>query len=127
MGANKQFLTTGEYADQSGLSVAKVTKLLRDGGIKGQKVGGKWTIPASELNKTTPPATTQKQPPKAAAATRTGQQYSVDAFSALTYLTANGVRNWLKKGILKGTRDEDGQWRIDAANLEAPHIKRLVR
>jgi hypothetical protein len=137
MGAKEQFLTTREYADQCGLSVSKVTKRLRDGSLKGQKVAGKWTIPASELDKAstpTPPAPQKQSPSKTAAtaarttaAARTRQQYSVAEFSAMTYLTENGVRSWLKKGLIKGTQSEKGQWRIDAANLEAPHIKRLVR
>lgn len=137
MGANAQFLTTKEYADRSGLSVSKITKLLRDGGIKGQKVAGKWMIPASELAaapKPGAPLRPAKSPQKSAAKaatysapSETGQTYSVTAFSAMTYLTDNGVRSWLKKGLLQGARAEDGEWRIDAANLEVPHVKRLVR
>lgn len=137
MGASEHRLTTREYADRSGLSVSKITKLLRDGGIKGQKVAGKWLIPASELDKapqTTPPAPQKQLTPKPAAASTTTatasrkhQQYSVAEFSAQTYLTEKGVRDWLKKGILKGTLSANGQWRIDAVNLEAPHIKHLLR
>ena len=45
----------------------------------------------------------------------------------MTYLTEFGVRDWLKKGLLKGTRSEDGEWYVDAASLENPNIKRLLR
>lgn len=130
MGASKPLLTTKEFADRSGLPVSKVTKLLRDGGLKGQKKGGKWMIPASELDATqasAPSAAKTPPAPQPVPAPRSGQSHSVAEFSAMTYLTENGVRDWLKKGRLKGTQTEDGEWRIDAANLEAPHIKPLVR
>lgn len=131
MGANEQFLTSKEFADRSGLPVSKVTKLIRDGRIKGQKKSGKWMIPASELRAAKAPAAPSenarpRKTPNAPAA-RPGQTYSVAEFSAMTYLTEYGVRDWLKKGLLKGIQSEDGQWRVDAASLETPHIKRLVR
>ncbi len=92
-------------------------------------------IPASDLDRlggSSPPAprTAAAQPAPAASAApavRSAQSYSVTEFSAMTYLTEFGVRDWLKKGRLKGTRSDDGEWRIDAANLEAPHMKNLVR
>jgi len=48
-------------------------------------------------------------------------------FVSMTFLTENGVREWLKQGRLTGRQNEAGEWMIDAANLEAPHIKRVVR
>ena len=137
MGASKELLTSKEFADRSGLPVSKVTKLLRDGSIKGQKKAGKWMIPASELKaaEQPPPAprTTQPQKTKAAAAkpsspaARPGQTYSLAEVADMTYLTEFGVRNWLRKGLLRGTQSADGEWRIDAASLENPNIKRLLR
>ncbi|MDJ0884878.1 MAG: helix-turn-helix domain-containing protein [Desulfobacterales bacterium] len=137
MGASKDLLTSKEFADRSGLPVSKVTKLLRDGSIKGQKIAGKWMIPASELkaaNQPTPvPPKTQPRKAKAAAAkesapaVRPGGTYSVAKLADMTYLTEFGVRDWLKKGLLKGTRSEDGEWYVDAASLENPNIKRLLR
>lgn len=130
MDASKKLFTTKEFADRSGLPVSKVTKLLRDGGLKGQKKAGKWVIPASELDAaqaSAPTGTKTLSAPPKAPAPRSGQGHSVAEFSAMTYLTENGVRDWLKKGRLKGTRAKDGEWRIDDANLDAPHIKPLVR
>ena len=134
MGASKQLLTTKEFAERSGLPVSKVTKFLRDGRLKGQKQSGKWMIPASELETYAAPA---DPPPKprareaeaspAATAPGTGQTLSVAAFSAMTYLTERGVRNWLKAGNLKGRQAENGEWQVDAASLEDPHVKRLIR
>ena len=135
MVAGEEFLTSREYADRCGLSVSKVTKLLREGGLKGRKVAGKWMIPVSELDAaassaasagkpSTPERPTATPPSDARPATQT---FSIAEFSVMTYLTEYGVRDWLKKGILQGTQADDGEWRIDAANLEAPNIKRLVR
>ncbi len=87
-------------------------------------------IPASELDQpkgTSPPAPRTAAAPQPATAAHPGQSYSVAEFSAMTYLTEFGVCDWLRKGRLQGTRSDDGEWRIDAANLEAPHMKNLVR
>jgi hypothetical protein len=48
-------------------------------------------------------------------------------FVGMTYLTENGVKEWLKQGRLTGMQNDSGEWMIDAANLEEPGIKRLVR
>ncbi len=132
MGASEQLLTTKEFAERSGLPVSKVTKLLRDGRLEGKKQSGKWMIPARELDGSdiaaapSPPSRAPKV--QAAAATPpAGRTFSVAAFSAMTYLTERGVRNWLKEGKLIGTQAADGEWHVDAASLEDPNIKRLVR
>ena len=134
MGASKQLLTTKEFADQSGLPISKVTKLLRDGHLKGQKKSGKWMIPASELEPYAKPADSPQKPaapkvqvPPAAAPPQAGRNFSVAEFSAMTYLTERGVRNWLKSGKLKGTQAANGEWQVLAASLDDPNIKHLVR
>jgi hypothetical protein len=136
MGASKQLLTSKEFAERSGLSVAKVTQLLREGGLQGEKRGGKWMIPAGELGKAPsagapaappPPGQPQAPAPRGASPASGVKSYSMAEFSAMTYLTEFGVRDWLKKGRLQGFQSDDGEWRIDAASLEAPHIKHLVR
>jgi len=53
--------------------------------------------------------------------------YSLAEFVNMTYLTENGVKAWLKQGRLSGRQNKTGEWMIDAANLDAPHLKRLVR
>jgi hypothetical protein len=53
--------------------------------------------------------------------------YSLAEFVNITYLTENGVKAWLKQGRLSGRQNETGEWMIDAANLDAPYVKRLVR
>ncbi len=129
MGASKPFLSSREFAERSGLPVSKVTKLLRDGSLKGQKQGRQWMIPADELDRLPEPSPAASPPPAAqpAPAARPDKSYSVAEFSAMTYLTEFGVLDWLKKGRLKGRQSENGDWRIDAANLDTPHMKHLVR
>jgi excisionase family DNA binding protein len=53
--------------------------------------------------------------------------YSVTEFSDLTYLTEYGVLEFLKKGRLQGARDEKGQWRLSADNLQNPGMRHLIR
>ena len=72
--------------------------------------------------KSTPPKKTAK-PAKVPA----GKGIPLDEFVSMTYLTANGVKKWLKQGRLTGSQDGSGQWMIDAANLEVLDVKRLVR
>lgn len=161
-------ISTSEFSSLSGLSVSQVSKLLREGKIKGVKVSGKWMISKNQLplkvvkgmmksqkpamgkrksattridpltDKKTPSEARQAkdptpksaiQPSTSAAAKKIGQKgtYSVAEFSARTYLTEFGVMDWLKKGRLRGTQDENGQWRVDGANLELPGIKHLLR
>ncbi|MGB5750075.1 MAG: hypothetical protein WBM69_24075 [Desulfobacterales bacterium] len=81
-------------------------------------------------------------PKKAAVAKKTGpskkakpakgtasaaKAYSLAEFANMTYLTENGVKAWLKQGRLSGRQNKTGEWMIDTANLDAPHVKRLVR
>ena len=56
-----------------------------------------------------------------------GKGITLDKFVSMTYLTENGVKEWLRQGRLTGTQDGSGEWVIDAANLEVPDVKRLVR
>ncbi len=66
----------------------------------------------------------KKATPKSAKAAKS---FSVTEFADLTYLTENGVMQWLQKGLLKGQQDAKGNWQVEASNLEAPKVKRFVR
>ena len=131
MGQNETFLTTKEFASRSGLTVTQVTKMLREKKIKGEKQAGKWMIPASELQAgggASAPAKPKKAPPqKPAAPAGSPKAYSITEFSNITYLTEAGVIQWLKQGRLRGKQSADGQWAVDAASLELPGIKHLLR
>ena len=92
---------------------------------------------AAAAKKSTPPkkakpaAAKKSAPPKKAkqtsAKTSAAKAIPLADFVNMTYLTENGVKEWLKKGRLTGQQNEAGEWMIDAANLEAPDIKRLAR
>ncbi len=147
MGQNDTLLTTKEFASRSGLTVSQVTKMLRDKKIKGRKQAGKWMIPASQLPSTPSPAPPAKKkkaspaktkkalpaktkkaaPAKPAAKPGSASTYSVNEFSAMTYLTETGVIKWLKQGRLQGTQTANNEWQIDAASLDLPSIKHLLR
>ena len=60
-------------------------------------------------------------------AEKTTKSFSIAEFADMTYLTENGVRQWLQRGLIKGRQDAKGEWQIDASNLDVPNLKRLVR
>jgi ribosomal protein L12E/L44/L45/RPP1/RPP2 len=155
MAKKSQSFSTSEFSKKTGISVSIISKLIRDGKIKGKKESGKWMIAESQLKakavqellkagKPAPAAGKAARSKKTAAKAKkaptpakkaepkkapkpSGKSLSIAEFSKLTYLTEFGVENFLQMGRLTGSRGEDGNWRIDAANLEAPGIKQLVR
>jgi hypothetical protein len=130
-------LTTSEYSKISGISVSTITKLLRKGKLRGQKINGKWAIDAIESQKMelkesqsvktgqheSPPAVEQAAPSPPSRC----KTYDVMTFTNMTYLTENGVRQWLKTGRLSGSIDEHGNLLIDADNLDRPEMRHLIR
>jgi hypothetical protein len=131
-------LTTSEYSKISGRSVSTITKLLRDGKLKGQKVNGKWAIDASQAQptgsnteqpqnnaqKNAPPVAEPSTPAKSSSGNKT---YDVDTFTRMTYLTEKGVRQWVKSGRLSGSVDARGNVFVDADNLDRSEIRHLIR
>ena len=84
---------------------------------------------ATKAKKTAAPAKkaatpNKKTTPKSAKATKS---FSVAEFADMTFLTENGVMQWLQHGLLKGQQSTKGDWQIEASNLEVPNVKRLVR
>jgi excisionase family DNA binding protein len=133
MTAEEKTLTTSEYAKKIGVSPAAVARMLRQGKLRGEKRGGKWAIFESELPGTD--AETKKTTHLSSAATKppakgkpsSDKSYDLETFSRMTYLTEKGIRQWLKIGRLTGSMDANGKAAIDAANLERPEIKHLIR
>ena len=81
--------------------------------------------------KAKPAAAKKSAPPKKAkpakAKTSTAKTIPLADFVSMTYFTENGVKEWLKQGRLTGLQADSGEWMIEAANLEVPDIKRLMR
>ena len=81
--------------------------------------------------KAKPAAAKKSTPPKKAkpakAKASTAKTIPLADFVNMTYLTENGVKEWLRQGRLTGLQADSGEWMIDAANLEGPDIKRLMR
>ncbi|MGD8208542.1 MAG: helix-turn-helix domain-containing protein [Desulfobacterales bacterium] len=152
MDKDNQLLTTREFASRTGLQASKVSKLIRQGKIEAKKKSGKWLIHPNQLQakavqrpdkggkSTAKPKTAKKTSHKKAAisAKKTvsaakeiensaGRSYTVSEFVEMTYLTELGVGQWLKLGRLTGHQNEKGDWLIDAANLQVPDIRRLLR
>ena len=92
------------------------------GAAKAKKVGAKAKKAAAPAKKTAAPK--KKATPKSAKATKS---FSVAEFADMTYLTENGVMQWLQQGLLIGQQNDRGEWQIDASNLEVPNVKRFVR
>jgi hypothetical protein len=106
------------------------------GAAKTKKVGAKAKKTAAPAKKAAAPAKKAAAPAKKTAApkkkaapkpAKSAKSFSVAEFADMTYLTENGVMQWLQQGLLKGQQNAKGGWQIDAANLEVPNVKRLVR
>ena len=130
-------LSTKEFSNHTGLSVSKITKMLRMGRISGKKRSGRWMIPEDQLyikrvvdlsasstsskkHFSDPNIITIKTIPFR-------KDYSVSEFSKITYLTEFGVKEWLRHGKIKGHQDKKGHWRVDAASLDMPNMQHLLR
>ncbi|WP_319525499.1 helix-turn-helix domain-containing protein [uncultured Desulfosarcina sp.] len=130
---NEKTLTTAEYAKKAGLATSTVARMLRDGKLRGEKRGGKWVIYADapesgSSEKKQPAAKTPSGPaPISNNPPSSTTSYDIEAFSRLTFLTENGVRQWLKDGRLSGGTDSSGNLKVDASNLERAEFKHLVR
>jgi len=133
MTENERTLTTAQYSEKTGIAIATVARMLRQGKLRGVKRGGKWAIFESELQGggIQPPKTEDQVPAVSNANADTqaadGNSYDIESFARLTYLTENGVRQWLRMGRLSGTADAGDNARVDASNLQRPDFKHLVR
>lgn len=126
-------LTTGEFSQMTGIAVSTITQMLRQGQINGEKHSGKWAIYESELQNKT--VVTKKDRRQSSASlgpifdtpANAGRTYDIETFVQMTYLTEKGVRQWIKTGRLSGSTDAGGKVRVDAANLDRPELRHLVR
>jgi excisionase family DNA binding protein len=133
------YLSTKEYAEKAGISATTVAKWLRSGKLKGHKEGSKWWIAADQLpgapiGEQRPPVSIDNLPmhtapgqgetPNTPDSERT---FSIEEFSAMSYLTVFGVQQWLKDGRLKGVKAASGNWRVNSSNLQDPNVSRLIR
>lgn len=125
-------LSTKQFSTITGLPVATVTKMLRTGQIIGNKSSGRWVIPKDQLPSKTDGSeetvsfvsTTEKT---RAIKASYKSDYSIREFCKITYLTEFGIEKWLKNGKIKGYRDNEGNWRVDADSLNLPTLKHLLR
>lgn len=130
---NGKTLTTGEFSEMTGIAVPAIRKMLRQGRIHGEKHSGKWAINQSECQ--SPAILAKKECQSSSTALgpifdtpmTAGKTYDIGTFSKMTYLTEKGVRQWLGAGRLSGSIDTGGNGRVDAANLDRPEFKHLVR
>lgn len=132
MSGAKDHLSTREFAKKAGVSPSTVSKWLRTNKISGQKKNGKWLISSAELDNVTASRTggTKKAPVRPSSVSKPepdSENYTIQEFSAMTYLTEYGVRKWLKEGRLIGASDDSGQPMVSSSNLDQPHLKKLIR
>jgi outer membrane biosynthesis protein TonB len=121
-------ITEGDLSNMAKKEPKKpAKKTQKKGTTKTKKVTAKAKKTTAPQKKAAPKkqaAPKKKAAPKSAKAAKS---FSVAAFAEMTYLTENGVMQWLKQGLLKGHQNAKGEWQIDASNLEVPNVKRLVR
>jgi hypothetical protein len=92
------------------------------GAAKAKKAAAPAKKAAAPAKKTAAPK--KKTTPTSA---KGAKSFSVAEFADMTYLTENGVMQWLQQGLLKGQQNAKGGWQVEASNLEVPNVKRLVR
>jgi len=100
------------------------------GAAKAKKVSAKAKKTAAPAKKAATKAKKAAAPAKKVAvpkSAKTSKSFSVAEFAGMTFLTENGVMQWLQQGLLKGQQSARGDWQIEASNLEVPNVKRLVR
>ena len=98
--------------------------------IKAPTKAKKTQAPGKKAPKETKKAPAKAKKPTAApkkTPAKTKKTISVVEFSEMTYLTLKGVNEWLKQGKLKGQKDAKGKWLVDAASLQLPFMKKLIR
>lgn len=122
MDKQKKVFSTKEFSSLTGMPVSLITKLLRERKLEGKKASGKWIIFENQLQ-----SKCIQEMLKDDNSTRIKKTYSVNEFAEMTYLTAFGVKQWLKKGLLIVKINTEGVWQVDAESLEIPNVKRLVR
>lgn len=122
MDKQKKVFSTKEFSSLTGMPVSSITKLLRERKLEGKKASGKWIIFENQLQ-----SKCIQEMLKDDNSTRIKKTYSVNEFAEMTYLTAFGVKQWLKKGLLIVKINTEGVWQVDAESLEIPNVKRLVR
>ncbi len=121
--AKKEQKKSSKKAQKKGTAKAKKASAPAKKAVKSAKKAAapakKSTAPAKKI-----PAPKEKAAPKPE---KTAKSFSVAEFANMTYLTENGVMQWLQQGLLKGQQNARGEWQIEASNLEVPNVKRLVR
>ena len=117
--AQKKAAAKAKKAAAPAKKAAKSAKKAAAPAKKAAKSAKKAAAPAKKI-----PALKEKAAPKPEKAAKS---FSVAEFANMTYLTENGVMQWLQRGLLKGQQNARGEWQIEASNLEVPNIKRLVR
>ena len=122
MDKQKKVFSTKEFSSLTGMPVSLITKLLRERKLEGTKASGKWIIFENQLQ-----SKCIQEMLKDDNSTKIKKTYSVNEFAEMTYLTAFGVKQWLKKGLLIVKINTEGVWQVDAESLEIPNVKRLVR
>jgi excisionase family DNA binding protein len=130
MSENAKMLTTAEFSKLTGLTVRTITRMLREGKLRGEKRAGKWAIYEGEHQHALPGKKDASPPPMAPAvgvSATNGKVYDVETFAQMTYLTEKGVRQWLKTGRLSGRIEPDGKATVDAANLDRPDLQHWIR
>jgi predicted site-specific integrase-resolvase len=148
MAKQTQPLSTREFSAQSGIPASRLRQLVREGKIKAEKKAGKWWIQPDQLELevmqtfSKPPKTpvgkkSVSDTPSAPAPSKTtssgkaplrkAKTYSIAEFAEMTYLTEQGVSDWLRAGRLSGQKTKSGEWRVNADSLAAPHLRHLIR
>lgn len=128
--AKKERKKSSKKTQTKGAAKAKkVTAKTKKAAAPAKKAATRPKIAAAPAKRSAAPAKKAAAPKKKATpkSAKASKSFSVAEFAGMTYLTENGVMQWLQQGLLKGQQTARGDWQIEASNLEVPNVRRLVR
>ena len=125
--SNNGLLSAQEFAQRTGIAVPSVRRLLREGKLNGIKKSGKWQIPEEQLKYTDSAPQTHPANPEQNQNPPQDRFLTIDEFSEMTYLTENGIIQWLQTNRLIGKRGPDGTWQVNEKSLQLNHLRHLIR
>jgi excisionase family DNA binding protein len=100
--------------EKLGISVRGIRELIRRGELRARKVGRAYLVTPEELTRLLEPPPKEEPPP---GPPPPEDFLTVTEFFEKTMIPPVKIRQWLREGILRGTKDPGGVWHVDPEML----------